>query len=91
MLPRTKKPALKRIWEPLRCLILEEISMVSPALYNMLAYRSFLGRAERWDVEEKDYDQLKGAFGRGADCYPYGRFPTIEAHWWKGFPHLGLR
>ena len=38
--------------------------MVSPNLYNMLLYRSFHGRRDRWEVAEHDYDKLAGAFGR---------------------------
>ena len=43
--------------------MLEEISMVSATLYNMLLFRSFLGRAETWEVQEVDYGHLAGAFG----------------------------
>ena len=39
-----KLKALQGVWEKVRCLILEEVSMISPSLYNMLAFRSFLGR-----------------------------------------------
>ena len=38
--------------------------MISPALYNMLLYRSFHGRREHWRVPESIYDKLRGAFGR---------------------------
>ena len=64
MLPGEKRPALTRTWEPLRCLIMEETSMISPALYNMLLYRSYHGRKQHWDVDESQYDKLNGAFGR---------------------------
>ena len=64
MLAKGKKTALQQTWEPVRCLVVEEVSMISPGLYNMLAHRSFLGRAGRWEVEESAYDQLEGAFGR---------------------------
>ena len=64
MLAQGKRTALQQTWEPVRCLIVEEVSMISPGLYNMVAYRSFLGRADRWEVEERVYDQLEGAFGR---------------------------
>ena len=37
---------------------------ISPALLNMLLYRSFHGRTERWAVCERNYDKLEGAFGR---------------------------
>ena len=64
MLPGSRKPALVRTWAGRRCLVLEEVSMISPPLYNMLLYRSFHGRAEQHEVSEADYDKLKGAFGR---------------------------
>ena len=59
-----KKSALQRMWNSRRLLVLEEISMVSATLYNMLLFRSFLGRAETWEVQEVDYGHLAGAFGR---------------------------
>ena len=38
--------------------------MIVPALYNLLFFRSFHGRRQRWRVEECEYDKLQGAFGR---------------------------
>ena len=64
MLPQDQKGALERTWSHLRLLVIEEVSMVSPNLYNMLLYRSFHGRRDRWEVAEYDYDKLAGAFGR---------------------------
>ena len=64
MAPGEKKSALERKWGNKRCLIIEEVGTISPALLNMLLYRSFHGRAERWDVSEPMYDKLEGAFGR---------------------------
>ena len=64
LLPGDKKPTLKRKWADKRCLILEEVSMIDPRVYNMLLYRSFHGRADRWNVSEAEYDKLNGAFGR---------------------------
>ena len=78
MLAKDKKPALRRSWEGLRCLVMEEVSMISPYLYNMLLYRSFLGRADRWEVAEQDYDQLKGAFGRMLISIHLGDFPQLK-------------
>ena len=78
MLAKDKKAALKRTWEPRRCLIIEEVSMISPNLYNMLAYRAFLGRADRWQVDEQDYDQLKGAFGRMPIVIHLGDFLQLK-------------
>ena len=64
LLPGDKKQALERRWENKRCLILEEVSMIGPNMYNCMLYRSFHGRRTRWNVEESDYDKLQGAFGR---------------------------
>ena len=73
-----KKPALRRTWEPLKCLVLEEVSMISPHLYSMLLYRSFLGRAERWEIEAHEYDQLKAAFGRMPIVIHLGDFLQLK-------------
>ena len=64
ILPGDKKQALQRRWENLRCLVLEEVSMIGPDLYNLLLFRSFHGRRARWNVKESEYDKLQGAFGR---------------------------
>ena len=61
---KNRQAALRRTWEPLLCLVLGEVSIISPYLHNMLHYRAFLGRADLWEVKEQDYDQMKGAFGR---------------------------
>ena len=46
-------------------LVIEEVSMISPALYNMLLYRFYHGRKKRWQVtQERHYVQRKWAFGR---------------------------
>ena len=78
MLAKDKKPALRRTWESLRCLIIEEVSMISPHLYNMILYRSFLGRGDRYEVAEQDYDQLKGAFGRMPITIHLGDFLQLK-------------
>ena len=64
MLPQDRKSALERRWNHLKALIIEEVSMVSPNLYNMLLYRGFHGRREKFEVPERDYMTPKGAFGR---------------------------
>ena len=64
ILPGDSKQALVRRWDPLRCLVLEEVNMIGPELYNLLLFRSFHGRRSRWSVEECEYDKLQGAFGR---------------------------
>ena len=52
--------------------------MVSPALYNMVAYRSFLGRADRCGAEEQTYDQLSGAFGNMPIVIQLGDFLQLK-------------
>ena len=64
MLPQDKKSALEQRWSHLKALIIEEVSMVSPNLYNMLLYRGFHGRRDKFEVPEPDYMTQKGAFGR---------------------------
>ena len=64
ILPGDNKPALQRRWEPLRCVVLEEVSMIGPDLYNLLLFRSFHGRRAKWSVQEYEYDKPRGAFGR---------------------------
>ena len=64
MLPGEQNPRLEEKWSSRRLLVLEEVGMISPALYNMLLYRSFHGRARRFEVSEAQYDKLQGAFGR---------------------------
>ena len=43
MLPGDHRPRLERKWEHLWLLVLEEVGMISPGLFNMLLYRSFFG------------------------------------------------
>ena len=62
MLPGDKKAALEKTWGNLHCLVLEEVSMIGPDLYNVLLYRSFHGRRARWNA--RTHDKLQGAFGR---------------------------
>ena len=42
MLPQDRKGALERTRSHLRLRVIEEVSMVSANLYNMLLYRSFM-------------------------------------------------
>ena len=76
--PQNKKAALVRTWNTRRCLILEEISMVAPPLYNMLLYRSFHGRREHWQVQESEYDKVHAAFGRMPIIIQLGDFLQLK-------------
>ena len=65
MLPETKQVAREAKLNAKRALVIEEVSMISPALYNMLLYRFYHGRKSRWQVtQERHYVQRKWAFGR---------------------------
>ena len=64
MLAGGKLKALRETWEPLRCLILEEVSMIPPNMYHMLTFRAHLGRQDKWGAEERECDMVGGAFGR---------------------------
>ena len=44
MRPGNKQAHLTRLWNSVRVLVIEEISMVAAASYNMLDYRSMCGR-----------------------------------------------
>jgi len=65
MLPKTNEAALEAKLSPKRALIIEEVSMIPPSMYNMLLYRFYHGRKKRWRVtQERLYVQRKWAFGR---------------------------
>jgi len=65
MLPGERKTMLERKLGPKRLLVIEEVSMISPALYNMLLYRFYQGRKDRYAIaEERSYAKLDSAFGR---------------------------
>ena len=78
MHPGDKKVALERNWAHLRMLVVEEVSMISPALYNMLLYRSFHGRSRAWEVSESMYDKPSGAFGRMPIVIHLGDFLQLK-------------
>ena len=93
MLPGPKTAALERRWGAKWLLVVEEISMISPAYYNMLLYRSYHGRKARWEVtEERLYDKFEGAFGRMPIVIHLGDFmqlrPTANYSLLHDFPAL---
>ena len=55
---------LEEAWCDLRLLVIEEVSMVSPNLFNMLLYRGFHARRQQCDLEEAQYQTPACAFGR---------------------------
>jgi len=67
MMPENKKAALEAKLDARRALVIEEVSMISPALYNMLLFRFYHGRLKRWQIpQERYYVQKLCAFG----CIP---------------------
>ena len=78
MLPGEQKSRLEQKWSTRRLLVLEEVGMISPALYNMLLYRAFHGRAANFEVPEAQYDKLQGAFGRVPLVLHLGDFLTTS-------------
>ena len=64
MRPGNKRETLVKLWGAVRCLVIEEISMVSPAWYNMLDFRAMAGRSLTHDVSESTYALPNHAFGR---------------------------
>ena len=65
MMPKISQAALEARLNPKRALIIEEVSMIPPSIYNMLLYRFYHGRKKRWQVtQERLYTQSECAFGR---------------------------
>jgi hypothetical protein len=64
MRPGNKQNVLTRVWNEVRVLIIEEVSMVAAALYNMLDVRSIHGRSKLYDVSQHSYKQPHHHFGR---------------------------
>ena len=50
-----KHGQLSRLWNQVRVLVIEEVSMVAAAIYNMLDFRAMLGRSRGFDVSESNY------------------------------------
>merc|ERR1712079_821891 len=64
MRPGDKASALERRWRNVRVLVIEEVSMVSAANYNMLDFRAMYGRTKSHVVTESIYNQPQCSFGR---------------------------
>lgn len=60
----SKQQALQQLWSSVRVLVVEEISMVSALLYNMLDFRAMLGRCALFKVTPQTYTRTGHAFGR---------------------------
>ena len=59
-----KQKSLTRLWNEVRVLIIEEVSMVAAAAYNMLDFRAMQGRSRTFDVSEASYKNPHHQFGR---------------------------
>jgi len=64
MRPGNKLDSLARLWNEVRVLIMEEVSMVAASWYNMLDVRSMHGRSKLFDVSETTYKKPNHHFGR---------------------------
>ena len=64
MRPGGKSQSLERLWVNVMVLIIEEISMVSAGIYNILDFRSIYGRTKTHSVAENTYKTSKYHFGR---------------------------
>ena len=60
----SKQQALQQLWSSVRVLVVEEISMVSALLYNMLDFRAMIGRGAMFKVTAHTYTRTGHAFGR---------------------------
>ena len=65
MMPDNKKTALQEKLGARRALVIEEVSMISPAMYNMLLFRFYHARLKQWQIpQERYYVKKPCAFGR---------------------------
>lgn len=64
MRPGDKMRSLEQRWRNVRVLVIEEVSMVSAANYNMLDFRAMYGRTKTHAVTESTYKRPGCAFGR---------------------------
>ena len=64
MRPGNEQKVLISIWNAVRVLVIEEVSMMPAAVYNMLDFRVAHGRSATHDVSEMTYSQKDHDFGR---------------------------
>ena len=64
MRPGDKLKTLERLWKNVKVLVIEEVSMVSAANYNMLDFRAMYGRQKTHNVNESNYQRRGHSFGR---------------------------
>jgi hypothetical protein len=73
-----KQKHLTRLWNQVRVLIIEEVSMVAAASYNMLDFRSMCGRSRSHEVSETTYKRPHHHFGRTAIVIHLGDFLQLS-------------
>lgn len=78
MRPGTKRKSLTRMWDKCMVLVIDEISMVSAPLYNMLDFRSMYGRSKTHEVHEHSYVQSGNAFGKSPIVIHLGDFLQLK-------------
>ena len=78
MRPGNKQKSLTRLWDKCMVLVIEEISMVSAPLYNMLDFRSMYGRSKTHEVHEHNYAQYGNAFGKVPIVIHLGDFLQLK-------------
>ena len=69
---------LKWLWEHVRVLVIEEVSMVAAALYNALDLRACHGRSDTHDVQESTYKRPHHHFGRVPIVLHLGDFLQLK-------------
>ena len=62
--PSEVRTRLQELWCDVKLLVVEEVSMVSPNLYNMLLDRAFHARKGQCSPAEANYQTPACAFGR---------------------------
>ena len=78
MRPGNKLASLTKLWDNVRVLVIEEVSMVAAASYNMLDVRSMHGRSKTHDVSEATYKQPGHHFGRVPIVIQLGDFLQLK-------------
>ena len=73
-----KQSQLTRVWNKVRVLVIEEVSMVAAALYNMLDFRSMSARSMTHDVTETTYKKPHHHFGRVPIVIHLGDFSQLR-------------
>ena len=64
MRPGKMQKQLTTLWEDVRVLVIEEVSMIGAAVYNMMDLRAAHGRSSAHDVSEATYNRENHHFGR---------------------------